>query len=142
MKAYANDLLQLVFNNVPFAGVGDEAGLPGSDADGSLYISLHTAAPAGGSQASHEVAYEGYERVAVARTSEAWDVSGSTAENVASVAFPASTGTIATATHFGVGIADEGEGKLLYFGALEASRTIRTGDVPVFGPGKVRVTEQ
>lgn len=38
-----NDLLQLLFNNVDMALVGDATGLRGASAAGSFYLSLHTA---------------------------------------------------------------------------------------------------
>ncbi|MEJ1933714.1 hypothetical protein WDZ92_26230, partial [Nostoc sp. NIES-2111] len=60
---FENDLLLLVFNNTNIALVGDATGLRGSAAAGSLYLSLHTAAPAeGGTPARNEVAYTGHTR--------------------------------------------------------------------------------
>lgn len=63
-----NDLLQLLFNNVDMALVGDATGLRGASAAGSFYLSLHTADPGdAGSQSTSEAAYSGYARVAVVR---------------------------------------------------------------------------
>ena len=43
--SWENSLLQLLFNNVNVANVGDATGLRGSSTAGSLYVSLHTADP-------------------------------------------------------------------------------------------------
>lgn len=57
-NAAATDLLELIFNNVAWANIGDATGLPGSAAAGSLYISLHTASPGeGGDQTTNECSY-------------------------------------------------------------------------------------
>lgn len=54
----ATDLLELIFNNVDWANIGDATGLPGSAVAGSLYISLHTASPGeGGDQTTNEASY-------------------------------------------------------------------------------------
>lgn len=108
---WESDLLKLVFNNTTAAGIGDSTGLVGSGAAGSLYLSLHTADPTeGGNQTSSEATYTNYTRIATARTTGAWSVSGSAptqAANVAQVNFPqAATGSPSnTITHVGVGTA-------------------------------------
>lgn len=68
------NLLKLVFQNTTWANLGDATGVIKSTANGSLYISLHTADPSAGNQTTSETAYTGYARVAVARTSSGWTV--------------------------------------------------------------------
>src|SRR4030042_2058480 len=88
-NTFENDLLQLIFNNVDIALIGDSAGLQNSAANGNLYVSLHTATPAeGGAQNTSEAAFGAYARVAVARPA-GWTVSTNQATNAAGVAFPA-----------------------------------------------------
>src|SRR5579872_4965426 len=68
-----------------------------------LYVSLHTADPtAAGTQSSSEAAYSGYARVAVARSSAGWSISGETVSNAAAITFPSSTSGPESETWFGV----------------------------------------
>lgn len=71
---FENDLLKLIFNGTAIANIADNAATaPLTD----LWLSLHTADPGeAGSQTTSETAYTGYARVAVARTSGGWSVSG------------------------------------------------------------------
>lgn len=118
-NTFENDLLQLIFNNVDIALIGDAAGIQNSAAAGSLYVSLHTAEPGeGGSQTTSEAAYTNYARVAVARSVAGWTVSANQVSNAAAVTFPTGGLTGATITHFGIGTDSSGAGKLLYSGPL------------------------
>lgn len=118
-NTFENDLLQLIFNNVDIALIGDAAGIQNSAAAGSLYVSLHTAEPGeGGSQTTSETAYTNYARVAVARSVAGWTVSANQVSNAAAVTFPTGGLTGATITHFGIGTDSSGAGKLLYSGPL------------------------
>ena len=136
-----NSLLLLIFNNTAFAGVGDAGGLAGSAVAGSLYVSLHTGDPGeAGSQTTSECAYTSYARVAVARTSGGWTVSGNNASNTAAVTFPTATGGTETATHFGIGTDASGAGTLLFKGALSASIAISNGIQPTADAGELDVS--
>lgn len=74
-NAWISDLLNLLFNNVAAANIGNAGGLQPSTVAGSLYLSLHTADPgAGGDQTVNEATYTSYARVAVARTTGGWTV--------------------------------------------------------------------
>lgn len=135
-NASETKLLQLLFNNLPWAPVGDESGLLGSATAGSFYISLHSADPAdAGNQSTNEAVYSGYSRVAVARTPAGFTVAGDGVSNTATVQFGECTGGSVTATHFGVGLTASGAGDILYSGALSASRAISAGITPLFNPG-------
>lgn len=132
-NTFENELLELVLNNTALALVGDAAGLQPSAADGNLYVSLHTGDPGeAGVQTTSECAYTGYARVAIARTGAAWTVTANQAVNAAAVTFGEDTVGSETATHFAVGTASSGAGKILFKGALTASLAIAPGVIPRF----------
>ncbi len=112
------NLLSHLFTNAAWANVGDAAGLLPSAADGSFYLSLHTACPGvGGSQTTSEAAYTGYTRVAVARNSGQWTVSGAQVTNAAQINWPQSSSS-ETQMYVGLGTAPSGAGHLVAFGPL------------------------
>lgn len=126
---FENDLLKLLFNATAIANIADNAGTsPLTD----LYVSLHTADPGeAGDQTTNEISYTGYARVAVARTSGGWTVSGNSVSPVADITFGTMTaGTGGTATHAAVGTAASGTGKLLYSGALSPTIAVANGVQP------------
>lgn len=134
------DLL-LKFNNTNFANVGDATGLRGSTTAGSLYLSLHTADPGEtGDQTTSEIAYTSYARVAVARSSGGFTVSGNAATLVANAVFPAGTGGSGTAAFWGLGTAASGAGVLMYSGAISPSIVTGSGVTPTLNSGTI-VTE-
>jgi hypothetical protein len=137
-----NDLLLHIFQNATIALVGDATGLRGSTTAGSLYVSLHTADPGeAGDQTTNETSYTSYARVAVARNSGGWTVSGNGVENTAAVTFPKCTGGSATLTHFGVGTDSSGAGKLLYSGALNSNLAVSNNITPQINAGDLDITE-
>lgn len=141
-NAAENALLQLLFNNVDFATIGDAAGLQNSATAGSFYISLHTADPGeAGDQTTSEATYGSYARVAVARSASGWTVSGATAVNFAQITFPESTSGTNTVTYVGIGTEASGAGVLMYSGALTSSRTVEVGGTPFFAATSLTVTE-
>lgn len=117
--ALQSQLLKLLFNGTPIPNLADNAAISPLTV---LYVSLHTADPtAAGSQSSFEATYPGYARVAAARTTAAWTVSGSGPTKVAPVAnilWPTATGGSETETFWGVGISPSGANALLYSGAI------------------------
>lgn len=134
-------LLDLLFQNIDWANVGDAAGLQNSAAAGSFYVSLHTADPGeAGSQTTSEIAYGSYARVAVARSAGGWSRSVSTVSNTALVQFPQCSSGSGTATHFGIGTDPSGAGNLLLKGPLSSSLAISTGIQPQFSAGALTVT--
>lgn len=127
-NAFETSLLALIFNATPITGLADNAV---SSPNTYLYVSLHTADPGeSGNQATSEVTYTSYARVAVLRTSAGWTVSGNSVSPFASIVFPAGTGGSGTATHFGVGTAASAGGVLLYKGALTPNITLGVGITP------------
>ncbi len=139
-NAFETALLTLYFNNTDHANVGDAAGIQNSAAAGSMYISLHTADPGEtGSQTTSEATYTSYARVAVARSSAGFTISGANVSNAAAVTFPAATGGSNTITHFGIGSDSSGAGNLFFKGALSASLAVSSGITPSFAIGELDV---
>jgi hypothetical protein len=139
---FENDLLKLIFNATAIANVADNAGTSPLT---NLYVSLHTADPGeSGSQTTSECNYTGYARVAVARTSGGWTVTGNSVSPAANVSFanPSNaTNLPQTATHFAIGTASSGAGKILYSGSLSPTIVIsNTGVTPIVGTGST-ITE-
>jgi hypothetical protein len=138
--AFENALLQLYFNNVDHANVGDAGGLQNSTAAGSFYVSLHTADPGEtGNQTTSETAYTNYARQAVARSAAGWTVSAANVSNTAAITFPTCGATGATITHFGIGSAVSGTGNLFFKGALTSSLAVSNGITPAFAIGELDV---
>ena len=129
-SAFENDWLKLIFNATPIANIADNAA---SSPLTHLYLSLHTADPGEAeTQATNECVYVSYARVAVARTSGGWVVTGNSVSPVANIVFPSCTGGIETATHGAVGTQSSGAGKILYSGSLSPAIAISIGTPPTF----------
>lgn len=145
MKAilFSQQLLKLVLANMALPGVGDVAGLQPSAAPGNLYLSLHTADPAGGDQATAEAAYAGYARVAIARTGAQWNFTDNTAANAVEFDFPQCTAGNNAVAHgwFALGTAASGAGALLYSGALSYPLNISRGIQPLVAIGAATLQE-
>lgn len=129
--AFEADLLKLIFNATAIANIADNAaGSPLTN----LYVSLHTADPGEtGTEVTNEATYTGYARVAVARTTGGWTVSGTAPTQVAPAAnidFPACTGGTNTITHFAVGVASSGATKILYSGTVTPNISVSNGVTP------------
>lgn len=137
-NAFETALLGLLFENTAIANLGDAGGLRASATAGSLYFSLHTADPGeAGDQTTNEIAYTSYARVAVARSSSGWTVSGNAVAVDADVTFPAGSGGSGTATHWGLGTASSGAGVLLYKGSISPTIVCGSGVTPKLTAGTV-----
>lgn len=137
-NALENGILALLFNGTAIADLAENDSTSPAP---NLHVSLHTADPGeAGTQETSEVAYTGYARVAVARTSGGWTVTGNSVSPVADIEFPAATGGSATATHFGIGVALSGAGVLLYSGTLTPNIAISNGVTPRITTGST-ITE-
>lgn len=126
---FENDLVKLIFNGTAIANLADNAA---SAPLTSLYVSLHTADPGeAGTQTTNEISYTGYARVAVARTSGGFTVSGNSVNLAANVEFGTMTaGAGGTVTHWGIGTAASGAGKILYSGTVTPNLAIANGSTP------------
>jgi hypothetical protein len=141
-----SDLLKLLFQNTAWANIGNTAGLQPSGAAGSLYVALHTANPGQtGNQSTSEAAYTSYARVAVARSSGGWTITGSnptTSENAAATTFPQATGGGETETYFSVGAQSSGSTEYLWYGALTSSLAVSNNITPSFAINALQCTMQ
>ena len=114
-----NNILELVFNATAWSNIAANA--TGSPAT-SLYAALHSADPtSSGTQSSNEIAYTGYSRVAVARSSAGWTVYGNAVSPVANITFPTGTGGAGTATYASIGMSSGGAGVILWSGPVSPS---------------------
>lgn len=135
-----NGLLNLLFKNTAWAGIGDASGLQPSAAAGSFYARLHTADPGeGGTGSTSEVAYTGYAPVAITRGA-GFTVVGNQVSNTATVQFGECTAGSATATHFSICVGSGAGADILYSGSLAATRNISAGITPLFNPGQLAGT--
>jgi hypothetical protein len=128
-NTFENDLLKLIFNATAIANIADNAA---SSPITDIRVSLHTADPGeAGDQTTNETAYTGYARVLVARTSGGWTVTNNSVSPVANIDFGECTASPGAAiTHFAVGTATSGAGKLLYSGTVTPNITMATGVIP------------
>lgn len=121
------DLLALIFNATAIPDLAEnDSTTPAT----TLTVALHTADPGeAGTQATSEIAYTGYARIAVARTSGGWTISGNSVSPVAAITFGEMTGGAGgTATHFSVGTGTGGE--LLYSGTITPNIVVTNGVTP------------
>lgn len=133
--------LNLLFINQSWANVGDSTGIVGSSANGSLYISLHTADPGEtANQLSSEATYTSYARVPVFRGANNFTLSTSTISNLTTIAFPTCSGGSDSITHFGIGTQLTGSGDMIASGNLSATLAVSSGIAPTFTPGALTAT--
>lgn len=131
-NTFENELLLHIFNNADIPNIGDAAGLQNSSAAGSLYLVLHTADPGeAGTATTSEIAYTGYARQAVARSSAGFTVSGATVTLTSNVDFPEMTGGAGgLVTHFSVVKESSGASVILYSGTCTPNITVAVGVTP------------
>lgn len=123
---FANELLKLIFNGTPIANLVDNA----ASAPITVWeLSLHTALPTT-NQAHNEVTYTGYGRIAVARTTGGFTVTGNSVSPVADIVFGACSAGIMSATYLGLGTAHSGAGSLKFAFPLSPAISIFPGQVP------------
>ena len=138
------DLLTLLFQNTNWANLGDATGVRGSATAGSLYIQLSTGTLSSTStQTTTEATYTNYARVAVARSSAGWTISGTAPEqsaNAAAVTFPACGVTGNTVTDASIGRDSSAAGEVLFWGALASPLVISNGVTPSFAIGQLKAT--
>lgn len=141
-------ILDLIFTNVDtfFDNVGDATGLQASGTAGSLYIALFTSDPGETGSVAGEATYTGYARKAVARSTAEWTTSASAPNyqvtNDNDITFAQCTGGSNSIGWFGImkaGTASVAD--MLYYGALDTTRTVDTGVTPKFAAGALVVKE-
>lgn len=125
---FENDLLKMIFQATAIANLCDNAS---SSPLTNLFVALHTADPGDtGVQTTNEAGYGAYARVAIARSTVGWTIATNTVTPAATISFPASTSGTNTATHFSVGTATSGAGKLLYSGTVTPNIVVTSGVTP------------
>lgn len=131
-NTFENELLLHIFNNSDIANIGDAAGLQNSTAAGSLFAALHTGDPGEtGTATTSEIAYTGYARVAIARSSAGFTVSGNTVTLTANVDFGKMiAGAGGTVTHFSIVKEVTGASVILYSGAVSPTIVVANGVIP------------
>jgi len=134
-------ILQHIFQNLAVSGIGDTNGVLGSSTAGSLYVALFTADPSDSAQGT-ETSYTSYARVAVARSSAGWTVTGGACYNTAAITFPQCGATGATLTAFAICKgASTGVDDQIYWGELTSDLTVSSGITPEFAAGDLDITE-
>lgn len=136
-STFDNDLLKLIFQAAAIANIADNTGTSPAT---TLTVALHTADPgAGGDQSTNEISYTGYARVAVARASGGWTVTGASVSPAANIDFGTMTaGAGGTVTHVSVGTGTSN--KMLYYGAITPTIVVTNGVTPRIGTASV-ITE-
>ncbi|MFO7181655.1 MAG: hypothetical protein DIU78_023335 [Pseudomonadota bacterium] len=137
-NTFENDLAKLIFQATGIGNIADNAS---SAPLTNLYVSLHTDDPGeAGDQETNEADYGDYARVGVARSGSGWTVSNNTITNAAEIAFPECSSGNNTITHFAIGTASSGGGKILVKGALSSSLNVSAGITPKFAAGEIDIT--
>lgn len=137
-NGFESDIVTLTFN----ATLPAHLGVLSSTGNANLYVALHTADPGEtGNQTTSECAFGSYARVAVARTSGGWTVSGNQVQNTAVINFPECSSGSETVNHFSIGTDSSGTGQILYKGALTASRNVSSGITLQFPATSITITE-
>lgn len=131
-NTFENEWLLHVFQNADIANIGDAGGLQNSATEGFLYLALHTADPGeAGTQATNEIAYTGYARVAVARSAAGFTVAGNAVTLAANQDFGKMTaGAGGLVTHWSVGKSSSGATAYLYAGEVDPDITVAVGVTP------------
>lgn len=122
-NAFEHSILDMVFRKVSIAGLCSANG-------GSLFAALHTGDPGeAGTQATNEIAYTGYARVELARTSAQWNVSAHSVRPLSAISFGQMTGGAGgTATYFSIGVS--AGGVMQYSGTVTPNISVVNGVTP------------
>lgn len=125
----AANTIKLLFQAVAWSLVADNAA---STPLTSLYLTLHTASPSGGTQSTSAAAYTSYVYKSVTRASGAGGIDQST--NTAALhdltSFAAATGGSETETHFAIGQSSSGAGIIMFWGTVSPNIVVSSGVTP------------
>ena len=148
-ESFANELADLLFENIRLENFGDAFGLdtPGA---GAYYVRLHTASPTSDGSFSNEATFTGYAAQPIGLGS-GWNVIEPTGEtaNVDKITFPECTGGSETITHFSLGKSATGTspggqpgGDMFIYGQLSTPRAVTSGTILEFDVGALTITIQ
>jgi hypothetical protein len=130
-STFSNEILALVLNGTAMSPGSVAFAINATAAPATVvYVALHSADPTAGNQTTSEVAYTGYSRVSVARTSGGWTVTSNSVSPTATISFPLCTGGTGTGAYWSVGVASSGTGQILWAGAVTPSIAISNGVTP------------
>lgn len=133
---FANDLLALIYNAVSITNIATSTGAS------TIYIALHTADPSGGSAATNEATFGGYQRIGVTRTAGGWTVGSAQANNVAEILFnPQNDATSETITHFSTTDQLTGTSKIFHAGTVTPNVPMANGVQIKFNASGITITE-
>ena len=122
-----NDFLDILFTATTVSLLFRDA----TDGISNIWASLHDSDPGeAGTQETNEATYGGYTRISVARTTDGFVVTNNSVSPAAAISFPEATGGSATVTHFGLGTASAGTGKLLVYGTVSPNIAVTTSVTP------------
>lgn len=123
-----NAILALYFHGTTWDGIAEnDSSTPAT----VLHLSLHTSDPGeAGSQTSNEATYGSYARVAVDRDADGFTVTGNQATLAQLTSFPQASSGTQTITHFGIGTAGAGAGRLDMSGTVTPNIAVATGVTP------------
>lgn len=125
---FENGAMLLFFNATTWDGVAEN---DTTSPVANWQLGLHTASAGdAGNQTTNEIGYTSYARVARARTSGGFTVTGGVAVLAANADFPAGTGGSGTATHMALGTAASGTGVLYLHGSVSPSIVCGDGVTP------------
>jgi len=127
-------IIEAVLKNTSFAG------------GATLYVGLATAVSSGETPSVTEVTGGSYARVSIAsNTSAGWTANGQVGgayeyQNQAVITFPTATADWGTVSHWLLYDAST-SGNLLYYCALDVSKSVLNGDTPSFAAGTLKISE-
>jgi hypothetical protein len=129
-STFANEFVRLIFQSQAIPNLAINAT---SNPATLLTIALHTANPGiGGLQTTNEIAYTGYGRMTLARTSAGWNVSNGVASPVQVIQFGTMTsGVGGVVTHFSIGtVPSTTPNKIIYVGTVTPNINVIIGAAP------------
>ena len=130
---FENDLLKLLLVGTTITGLADNTATAPL---ANLYLALHTADPGeAATQATSEVNYTGYARVALARSGASWTIVGGQANLATVQSFPIGTAGSGSAAYWSLGTSAAGAGKVLWSGPVNPAIATGNGVTPQLGTG-------
>lgn len=129
-NTFENDFLRLIFHGVAIPSLATNATVSPSTL---FYIALHTQDPGeSDSQTQFECTYTGYARVQVLRSTAGFTITGNVVTLAGDMVFGSRTdsGAPQNVTHWSVGLANSGTGKILYSGAVTPITSVVQNSAP------------
>lgn len=129
-NVFEGDVVRLIFHGVAIDNIAVNATVSPLT---FLHLALHTADPGeGNAQTTSECTYTGYTRMSVPRDTSGFNIVGNTVTLTADVQFPTRTdsGAGQNVTHWSVGTAPSGAGKILYAGAVAPTISVVQNTAP------------